>query len=174
MTRDAKHLKRRKERARSKAKRIKSDHDWARFHHIRKTLRQHMKRAYVDYINNLVDPEKDEGNKNLWRYLKSQKQDHVGVAPLKSVDKLVTDAAGKADVLSHQFSSVFTQEQVNTMPDKGASPCPNQPRWLSGLRRSRVHSLVIARVLRNWDRILVRAVKGLISRAGMVSICPLL
>ena len=29
-------------------------------------------------------------------------------------------------------------------------------------------------VLRNWDRILVRAVKGLISRAGMVSICPLL
>ena len=29
-------------------------------------------------------------------------------------------------------------------------------------------------VLRNWDRILVRAVKGLIYRAGMVSICPLL
>ena len=29
-------------------------------------------------------------------------------------------------------------------------------------------------VLRNWDWILVRAVKGLISRAGMVSICPLL
>ena len=29
-------------------------------------------------------------------------------------------------------------------------------------------------VLRNWDRILVRAVKGLISRAGIVSICPLL
>ena len=29
-------------------------------------------------------------------------------------------------------------------------------------------------VLRNWDRILVKAVKGLISRVGMVSICPLL
>ena len=53
----------------------------------------------------------------------------------------------------------------------------SQPRWLSGLRRSRVHSLwllVDHCVLRNWDRILVRAVKGLISRAGMVSICPLL
>ena len=52
-----------------------------------------------------------------------------------------------------------------------------QPRWLSGLRRSRVHSLwllVDHCVLRNCDRILVRAVKGLISRAGMVSICPLL
>ena len=53
----------------------------------------------------------------------------------------------------------------------------SQPRWLSGLTRSRVHSLwllVDHCVLRNWDRILVRAVKGLISRAGMVSICPLL
>ena len=52
-----------------------------------------------------------------------------------------------------------------------------QPWWLSGLTRSRVHSLwllVDHCVLRNWDRILVRAVKGLISRAGMVSICPLL
>ena len=52
-----------------------------------------------------------------------------------------------------------------------------QPWCLSGLRRSRVHSLwllVDHCVLRNWDRILVGAVKGLISRAGMVSICPLL
>ena len=33
---------------------------------------------------------------------------------------------------------------------------------------------VIVSCLRNWDRTLVRAVKGLIYRAGMVSICPLL
>ena len=55
--------------------------------------------------------------------------------------------------------------------------CAGQPRWLSGLTRSCVHSLwllVDHCVLSNWDRILVRAVKGLISRAGMVSICPLL
>ena len=55
--------------------------------------------------------------------------------------------------------------------------CQSQPRWLSGLTRSCVHSqwlLVDQCVLSNWDRILVRAVKGLISRAGMVSICPLL
>ena len=52
----------------------------------------------------------------------------MGVAPLKSDDNLVTDAAGKADVLNRQFSSVFTQEQINTMPDKGASPYPNLPK----------------------------------------------
>ena len=60
--------------------------------------------------------------------------------------------------------------------DTSTTPPICQPRWLSGRRRSLVHSLMIARhcVLRNWNRILVRAVKGFISRAGMVSICPLL
>ena len=48
--------------------------------------------------------------------------------------------------------------------------------WVRCLRYSLVHSLMIARhcVLINWDRIPVRAVKGLLSRGGMVSICPLL
>ena len=51
-----------------------------------------------------------------------------------------------------------------------------QPRWLSVMRRSFVHSLMIAPhwVLRNWDLISVRAVRGLISRTGMVSIFLLL
>ena len=52
-------------------------------------------------------------------------------------------------------------------------PSTGQPaRWLSGLRRSHVHSLMIVRHCAL--RIPVRAVRGLISRAGMVSICPLL
>ena len=54
--------------------------------------------------------------------------------------------------------------------------CPCQHRLLSGLRRSLVHSLMIVRhcVLRNWDRILVRAVRGLIDRGDIVLICLLL
>ena len=45
-----------------------------------------------------------------------------------------------------------------------------------GLMRILVHSLLIARHcdLRNWDQISVRAVRGVIYRAGMVSICLLL
>ena len=66
---------------------------------------------------------------------------------------------------------------INPAPVRSPYTECRQPRWLSGLMRSRVHSLwllVDHCVLRNWDRILVRAVKGLISRAGMVLICPLL
>ena len=79
----------------------------------------------------------------------------------------------KMDLFSKEVDSLREEGdiEVATSEDKG------QPRWLSGLRRSRVHSLwllVDHCVLINWDRILVRAVMGLISRAGMVSICPLL
>ena len=55
--------------------------------------------------------------------------------------------------------------------------CPASPDgWVvwSAVVFTRWWLLVDHCVLRNWDRILVRAVKGLISRAGMVSICPLL
>ena len=77
------------------------------------------------------------------------------------------------------ISSESIQWSVSPVMFNSQMPSLNssQPRWLSGLMCSRVHSLwllVDHCVLRNWDRILVRAVKGLISRAGMVSICPLL
>ena len=69
--------------------------------------------------------------------------------------------------------------ELGTSREHDVSPHPfiRQPRWLSGLMRSHVNSLWLLIdhcVLRNWDRILIRAVKGLIYRADMVSICPLL
>ena len=127
VTREITHLKRQKQRAHTKARHSKSDRDWARFRHIRKNLRQVMRKEYMDYINNLIDPAKDPSNKNLWRYLKSQKQDHVGVAPLKAPGKLITNAAEKAEILNQQFASVFTEERLEDMPDKGPSPHPISP-----------------------------------------------
>ena len=51
------------------------------------------------------------------------------------------------------------------------------PRWLSGLRRSRVHSLVIARRSLCPEKLGSnpgQGNKGINFSAGMVSICPLL
>ena len=127
MTRELLHLKRRKQRAHTKAKQSRSDKDWARFRHLRKVLRQHMNTAYMDYVNNLVNPEDDPSNKKLWRYLKSRKQDHVGVSPLKSDGNLITTALGKADILNKQFASVFTDENVTDKPDKGPSSFTSLP-----------------------------------------------
>ena len=62
--------------------------------------------------------------------------------------------------------------KVETAPLTPASP-DGSAVW-SVVVSTRWWLLVDHCVLRNWDRILVRAVKGLISRAGMVSIWPLL
>ena len=89
---------------------------------------------------------------------------------------LITDIE-ELDGLQCLFSSFHQFRYISDGQYFILQPLMSTARWLSGLRCSRVHSLwllVDHCVLRNWDRILVRAVKGLISRAGMVAICPLL
>ena len=49
--------------------------------------------------------------KPFWKYIKSRKQDNIGVAPLKTNGQLVNDSKGKAEILMRQFKSVFTREQ---------------------------------------------------------------
>jgi hypothetical protein len=49
-------------------------------------------------------------------YVKSRKQDNIGVSPLKSNGQLVNDSKGKADILINQFKSVFTREENKTLP----------------------------------------------------------
>ena len=81
-----------------------------------------LKVAHQDYINNLLDPHTDTNSRNLWRYLKATRQDNVGVSTLKSDGKLITDPAGKAEALNQQFSSAFTREDPNNIPELGPSP----------------------------------------------------
>ena len=54
--------------------------------------------------------------KPFWKYIKSRKQDDIGVAPLKTNGQLVNDNKGKAEILIRQFKSVFTREQNTTLP----------------------------------------------------------
>jgi hypothetical protein len=54
--------------------------------------------------------------KPFWKYIKSRKQDNIGVVPLKTKGQLVNDSNGKAEILIRQFKSVFTREQNTTLP----------------------------------------------------------
>ena len=49
--------------------------------------------------------------KPFWRYVKSNRQDTIGVAPLKSKGNLFSDSKSKATILNDQFKSVFTPTQ---------------------------------------------------------------
>ena len=53
--------------------------------------------------------------------------DNSGLAPLKRDGILVTDTVEKADILSNQFQSVYTNETDTDIPDKGHSPHTKMP-----------------------------------------------
>ena len=56
----------------------------------------------------------------FWSYISSRRCDNNGVAPLRNTDGLIySDAKSKADILNNQFSSVFTQEPKDNLPDLG-------------------------------------------------------
>ena len=40
---------------------------------------------------------------------------------------LISDAKGKADVLSTQYTTMFTDEDTSNIPDHGPSPHPHLP-----------------------------------------------
>ncbi len=55
--------------------------------------------------------------KPFWRFVKSKKQDNVGISPLLEKDKLESDSKSKAEILLRQFSSVFTRIKKGILPE---------------------------------------------------------
>jgi hypothetical protein len=52
----------------------------------------------------------------FWCYVKSKNEDNMGISPLLSAGKLVSDSTHKAKLLVNQFSSVFTKDDGNPSP----------------------------------------------------------
>ena len=74
-------------------------------------------------MNKIVNEDFSSNSKKFWSYIKSMRQDTVGVAPLKNKDGfLQSSSAQKAEILNHQFHTAFTKEDVVSMPDMGDSP----------------------------------------------------
>ena len=68
---------------------------------------------------------KTNSNKPFWRYVKSQKSESIGVAPLKENGHIFSEPLKKAKILARQFSSVFTvddQHARDTYPHGPSIP----------------------------------------------------
>jgi len=70
---------------------------------------------------------KSKNAKPFWRYVKSKKQDNVGIAPLRMNGNLHTDSLSKANILNKQFQSVFTQDDGTNPSLEGNSAAPPLP-----------------------------------------------
>jgi hypothetical protein len=58
----------------------------------------------------------NNNSKPFWKYIKSKKQDSIGVALLKDHGKLFNDAKDKTEILVKQFESVFTTVKTAILP----------------------------------------------------------
>ena len=121
-------LLRRKNRAYKKSKATGRTTDEQRFQDLKRTAQKELRQAYWQYIEGIVTPQEEDPSiysslKRFWTYVKHQKTDHSGVAPLKVNGKLVSDPTSKAEALNAQFQSVFTRESdFNIDPPSKIAP----------------------------------------------------
>ena len=98
-------------------KKAKETVNWTNYKVIQKTCRRSMRKAEWEYINNTITQRLQTNNsKPFWKYIKSRKQDNIGVAPLEKNGSLVCDSKEKAEILLDQFQSVFTRDGGSAPP----------------------------------------------------------
>ena len=62
--------------------------------------------------------------KPLWKYVRSQNQEHFGITVLRSNGSLYTDSSSKREILNKQFKSVFTPPSLDETPKLPSQPFP--------------------------------------------------
>ena len=106
-----------KQRLYNKAKTENNNGNWIIYKSFKRDTLKAVRKARWNYINNKLQIALEQGDSGpFWRYIRSQKQDNVGISPLKDGGKLHTDSIKKADILSNQFKSVFTHEDTTAIP----------------------------------------------------------
>ena len=94
-------------------KKAKSTKNWAKYRQYQRECKREIRRAEWNYVNKTISESLKENNhKPFWNYVKTKKEDNIGVSPLKSGNHLITDGKGKAEKLINQFQSVFTKDDT--------------------------------------------------------------
>jgi len=125
LTTEVKHMICRKQRKyyRYQAKKSCRPDDWKCYKEMKTSARRLLRKAHADYIDHTLTTALEEGNhRPFWGYIKSQRKDVGGVAPLKENGKLHSSSTEKAEILSRQFSSVFTRDQMDQIPSMSGKP----------------------------------------------------
>ena len=122
-------LMRRKQRAHRKARKTGKGKDRKRYKTLQKETQSTTRSAEKHFLQDVISGNLKQDPKRFFTYVKSRKQDYVGVSSLLDGNGyLQSDTATRADILNDQFRSVYTKEDMNTMPDKGPSPHRSMPR----------------------------------------------
>ena len=104
-----KRMCKKKQRLFSAARKTGKPSAWTRYKAFKRDTLKAIHKARWSYLNDVLSLSLGEGNsKPFWQYVRAQRQDDIGISALMENGNLVSDALGKAEILSRQFSSVFT------------------------------------------------------------------
>ena len=98
-------------------RRARKTKNWSHYRKYQRDCKRELRKADWAYINNTInDSLKQNNSKPFWKYVKSKKEDNIGVSPLKSENHLATEGTRKAEKLIDQFQSVFTKDDGSSVP----------------------------------------------------------
>ena len=120
---DVRRLSRSKRKWHKLARKSGSTSAWDHYISLKRTMQQTCRKAYDSHINDMLTDDTG-GKKKFWSYIKSQKTDRSGVAPLKKDGITHSDSITKADLLNKQFASVFSHEAQRVLREAAAELAP--------------------------------------------------
>ena len=131
INREVKRTLRRKARLFKKAK--KKPNNWTSYRKCQKECKQKLRKAEWNHINKVINEGlRNNNTKPFWNYAKSKREDNIGIAPLKSKGKLVSNPKERAELLVDQFQSVFTKAVDHEPPSVSSRVEEDIHTWLIG------------------------------------------
>ena len=94
----------------------KAGRDYTNYIETRNRCKRMIKNAKREYEKEVANGSKTNPKK-FWRFVQGKLKTKSGISPLNSNGKTVVSDQDKANVLNSFFSSVFTQENLNSLPD---------------------------------------------------------
>ena len=97
----------------------------------KRILQKSERQSYWSYVNNIIEVGDQDSacqpkQKRFWSYIKSLRKDSSFIAPLKDNGRLFNSPKDKANILNHQYHSVYTREDPSSAtPDSDGTPLPD-------------------------------------------------
>ena len=101
--------------------------DWSKYKQHKSITQKQVRQAHWNYVNVILNKSLEHGNnKPFWKYIKARRNDNIGVAAIKDNGILYHDSKTKAELLNHQFKSVFTiDDDSDHLPTMSHPKYPN-------------------------------------------------
>ena len=117
MTRDSIKLKDLKAKLWKRYKKSKTHYDRERYQRVKNELRSKTRRLRIDFENDIAQNIKTHP-KRFWNYVKSRTKSRSKIPPLMTKEGTkASTASEKAEALNNYFSSTFTEEMLDNIPD---------------------------------------------------------